>query len=447
VTQVSLMRSLLSIAYVGGALLASVCPAAAQAQRPERPYRGLFGGGVSDAEQSLTANLSFGAGWDKNVFAEFAGGQVDPLLTRTGGYGLLSGGLNYSMDRRRVDIGAGVSSSARYYPNLSTQWVASHSGAFGIGIELNRKTSLSGQQTVSYQPYNYFHLFPELYAPALGTAAAPNHDFGAGATDYLTYNTRVGLSRELSRRATLQFSYDRYKSDFSTAGISDFSSQGGGGTLQLQMTKDLGVRLGYQYRQGDYPLANNGSRQVRNHNIDAGIDYNRVLSLTRRTTVGFSTGSAAVSDGENTRFNVIGRATLNREFGRTWRGFVGYNRDLQFIETFQSPLFSDSLSGGIDGLISQRLSFEASTGTSLGSVGFSADDNGYDSVFGSAGLSYALNRFVSLGVNYTFYHYSFENAALLPAGVPKGLERNGVSASINLWAPVFTRSRRSNAAR
>ena len=46
----------------------------AQQSRPERPYRGLFGGGggavSSDVEQSLTATASVGGGFDTSVLAD-----------------------------------------------------------------------------------------------------------------------------------------------------------------------------------------------------------------------------------------------------------------------------------------------------------------------------------------------------------------------------------------
>ena len=48
-----------SIPFVIAALLCALPVAAQQQGRPERPYRGIFGGGVGDAEQLLTVN--FGA--------------------------------------------------------------------------------------------------------------------------------------------------------------------------------------------------------------------------------------------------------------------------------------------------------------------------------------------------------------------------------------------------
>ena len=52
------------------AALLCASPVAAQQQgRPERPYRGIFGGGVGDAEQLLTVNFGVSGGYDDNILA------------------------------------------------------------------------------------------------------------------------------------------------------------------------------------------------------------------------------------------------------------------------------------------------------------------------------------------------------------------------------------------
>ena len=64
------MKSRIILSVCVAALFAASTPAAAQAPRPERPYRGLFGGGVGDVEQSLIWNGSTGGGYDDNVLAQ-----------------------------------------------------------------------------------------------------------------------------------------------------------------------------------------------------------------------------------------------------------------------------------------------------------------------------------------------------------------------------------------
>ena len=82
-----------SAATLFGVAIAIVCAAgvAAGQERPERPYRGLFGGGgdSSDMEQSLTATASVGAGFIYPIVGE---------MRTMPGLGKSPGGLNVDFD-------------------------------------------------------------------------------------------------------------------------------------------------------------------------------------------------------------------------------------------------------------------------------------------------------------------------------------------------------------
>ncbi len=110
------------LACAGALVIAA--PAAAQLPRPERPYRGLFGGGVGDTEQSLTLNVQLAGGYDDNIFADqgAGGGGVPPsstpptnVVAQGGSYGQLSSGLTYSLARTRVSVGASAGFVSRRY--------------------------------------------------------------------------------------------------------------------------------------------------------------------------------------------------------------------------------------------------------------------------------------------------------------------------------------------
>jgi len=187
----------------------------------------------------------------------------------------------------------------------------------------------------------------------------------------------------------------------------------------------------------------------RNHNFDTGVDYNRALSLTRRTSLAVSTGATAVSQDRVTRFDVIGTVTANREIGRTWGASLSYNRNVRFDEAFLQPVFSDGISAGFGGLINRRLSFHSGMGATRGTIGMSgtSSDNGFDAVNAFAGLNSAINRYLSLGVNYTFYRYNFEQDPLVVSGLLPHMNRHSINVTLSGWAPVFQRGKRSNASR
>jgi opacity protein-like surface antigen len=77
-----------------------------------------------------------------------------------------------------------------------------------------------------------------------------------------------------------------------------------------------------------------------------------------------------------------------------------------------------------------------------------ADNNGFSTYYADAGVSRALNRHVSIAVDYSFNRYEFEETAtLLPPGYHNDFNRNSVRATLNAWLPLFQRGRRGNAAR
>ena len=104
---------------------------------------------------------------------------------------------------------------------------------------------------------------------------------------------------------------------------------------------------------------------------------------------------------------MIGNARLNREIGRTWHAALAYDRDVGFLETFSEPVFSDSASLSVGGLFNRRTQFHAEAALSVGDVGLSGGDNGFNSYWTSIGVDFGLTRYLSLAVNYSFYSYSF----------------------------------------
>jgi hypothetical protein len=172
------------------------------------------------------------------------------------------------------------------------------------------------------------------------------------------------------------------------------------------------------------------------------VDYNRALSISRRTTLSFGTGSTAVRTSEQLRFIVTGNVALKHEIGRTWNAWVGYSRRVHLEETFLEPVVSDGLSVGLAGLISRRVQFTSVARGALGKQGLGNNAPGFDAVHAAATLSYAVTRFMNLGVTYAFYQQQFDEGVQLSVGNPRSAERHSVRATVGLWAPLFQRARR-----
>jgi len=446
------MKTLVVAPAVCAAILCAHA-ASAQISRPERPYRGLFGPGSSDAAEVLSVSGSIGAGYETDVVVDIP--TDDPILPgglnhiRDATYGVFSGGLSYARDTEKVDLGGSLFSSGRYYPDVSGHVLTSHAAAVGASVNLTASTQVSASQTVVYQPWQVFTYFPALFAAPLGQAVVPNQDFSAGGSEYYSYASSAGISQQLSRRATLTAGYTYQFGDIKTdtgALSGDFEIQTAYVSFGRSITRTLGVRAGYRYSEARFSPERRG---YRGDMIDAGVDYSRDLSVTRRTRLSFSTGANGVREQTVTRYGATGTATLTREIGRTWMAAGSYSRNVVFVESLRTPYFYDGVNVALNGLISRRVAFHSGAGATVGELGLTDADSGrFDTSYATAGLSYAISRHLAAGVDYVYYYYRFDPLSVYPEyGLAPRLARHGVRVALNAWAPIFERGRRRNATR
>lgn len=420
-------------------------------ERPERPYRGLFGGGggSSDMEQSLAATASVGGGFDTSVLADaqdagIVGGAGNPAQSREGGYLLFSEGLSYSLNKRVVSFSANGSASARYYPTLENSFINNYGGGVGTSWSPTTRNRISGSASFTYQPFSLHALFPVFGETPLGEIYLADLDYGTVDAGYYTSAAAVGASRNLSSRTTISADYSYQRSDFAL--YPDYQSDTMGARFTRSLNAGLALRVGYSYTRYRYtgtPVPVSGR-----HGIDTGVDYNRTLSFSRRTSLSFSTGGTATKYEGDTHFTAIGSANLRHEIGRTWTFNAGYNRNISFLETVSAaPFVYDAATVTFGGLLDRHWSFHSAGGVALGNLGFGSSRNGFNTYYATTGVSRALNRNVSLGVDYSFYRYDFDQTTMLPTGYNSDFSRNTVRATLNAWLPLFQRGRRNNAAR
>ena len=457
------MKSLTSCLLVLAAACSLVTPVAAQTQsglpppRNERPYRGLFGSGVADVQQLLSATLSVGSGWSDNVLAESGGGSGilvpgDTRKSLSGTYASLSGGLNYSLNLTRVSVGASLVGSTRYYSGSVNEFSNAYGGAVGTTLRLSKRASVTASQAMSYQPFLQSVLFPRVFESELGVATIPSFDLVTARQEYLSYSSTAALSHSIARRGSLSVDYTRHWSDFRSSEVN-----GNGLTTQSArlrythgLAKGVSLRLGYGISEGQMlQIPGPGSTTTRWTQVDGGLDYSRSLSFSRKTTFSFSTGSTAVSDVDHhTHFYLNGDARLNHEIGRTWNAALAYARGIGFVETIRAPYISDSINVSVTGLINRRVWVESAIGSSIGrSVGSSSDASSFATHYATTSCSVGLTRNIALGTEYIYYRYGFDSGVPLPENMFRKMDRHGVRAYLSLWAPLFQRMRRPDAAR
>ena len=414
-------------------------------ERPERPYRGLFASGVAGTEQLLTANASLGAGWDDNLVADAVGrGASVTDVTRPfrGGLGTGSAGLNYSLSRGRVGLGASAATAARYYPGLDNRLIRRDYGSVGASALLG--AGFSAQVGLAYQPYSLRSLTPWLTEPQVDDPAPVDEDFPASLEHYFGYSAGLNFARRVSAKWTLSAMYGYGGREPLGGDIDRFDRHTAGGFMSRTMGRGLNLQLGYRYSVGKY--GDKGSHE--NHIIDAGVNYSRALSFSRRTTVSFSTGTSAARSqtSGHLQYRATGSARLTHELGRTWNASASYDRGLRFTDTWLEPLFSDSASAGISGSLNRRVQLQFVARGVRGYGLRSRDDDGSNRAaegiksYGAvAGLSYAMSRYINTGLTYSYYVHEFGSGVVLPPGFARDFERRSVRAYVNLWAPLFQR--------
>jgi hypothetical protein len=281
-------------------------------------------------------------------------------------------------------------------------------------------------------------MVPSLLEPRVGDLVIADEDFPASLEHFASYSGELGYTNRIGRRQTFSAGYS-YRGRTAAGVLGRFEKHGASARLNHEVGRGLSLRVGYGYSQAYY---DERDRRYTGHNIDAGIDYSRALSFSRRTMLSFGTGtSAARSGGSTLRYYATGMARLNHEIGRTWLAALSYSRGLQYVETWPEPLFADSATAMVAGLLSRRSQVQVAVRALNGNTQSTAAGN-ISSYSGSAALSLALNRFVSTGLTYAYYQHGFASTIALAPGYPDDFDGHTIRASINLWAPIFQRARR-----
>ena len=175
------------------------------------------------------------------------------------------------------------------------------------------------------------------------------------------------------------------------------------------------------------------------------MDYNKALSFSRRTTLTFSTGTAAVNSGRDTSFNLTGTARLNHEIGRTWTASAGYSRSVQFVDLLLVPVLYDSLDASIIGLLNRRVEVQAGARASIGTIAIGSQGSRGDfDTFQATGQRVVRVEPVhrSWGPRIRSIAIDSIDCVQLPLGVPRNIDRQSIRAQVSFWAPIMNRARR-----
>jgi hypothetical protein len=366
-------------------------------------------------------------------------------------FSLFAGGISYVDYSDRYDFTAALQSLARDYSEFAA--VSSHQASAALTVRLGRRTEVSGFGNAAYQPWGAMIYLPTVTDPVFGQVVAPTRQIPVLNGSYRIYASGASVSERVTRRSMVTASYTRDVANFSGL-AGEYQNQQASLRYTHGITRNLGWHAGYSYGEARFsgqPTA------YRGRGFDLGLDYNRSLSLTRRTQFGFSTGFAAVDSNvalpvgfAGTEYRVTGAAWLNREIGRTWDAVVSYNRNVAFFESLRAPYLYDGVTVAVTGLISRRVALRSSAGATYGDVGFtpvSHESNRFVTGTAETTLTIAVSRYAAIAAQYAFVVYSLDDPNAFWTSYAPDMTRHVVLVSLRAWAPLLERGRRGNATR
>ena len=407
-----------------------------QQARPVRPYRGGLFGENPKGQQPIDFTMSLSEGYDTLGSDELS---VDPLsvpFRRAGLYSNLDSALRYTLGRRarRLTIRAG--SALRYTPApyqlLSTNYVGSV--AFTSPVWRGGRVDMS--QGVGYTPYYQFDVFPTLSLETAQAPKGPSSDYAIWKQPAYTYTSGIQFLQQFSARSSLRLEYAR-RSVLVSGHASDLLTQNAGIRFTHHFTRYAGFHAGIGSGVAQFGPASGVINRIRTHDIDIGLDYDRPISFSRRTTLSFSSGSSLIPQGGRMYYHLTGNASLKHEIARTWGASLQYARELQFVEAFPQPLFSDSITAGVKGSPSRRVDIAFSGSYSAGQIGVSAAGGTLDTYTSSAHIGISVNRHFAWYSEYLYYHYRLGQLTSAATALPGQLDRQTARVGLKLWFPLL----------
>lgn len=447
------MTKTLRLTVMLTAALWTAVPAFAQLTQPPlrqgRPARGLFGGGVGETGQQLILTGSLGGGYDKDQGGSIFFTPENPsgaAVDWSGQYATGTTQLSYSLNRSSFSAGASASASARYKPNATNFSVVQSYGATGhVSGQLSSRTSISATQAISRQPHNIGMLYGTGLDP-FSVPSDPTYDL-SGATgfrSYLNTTSSVGLNHLMTSRISLNAGYG-YHNQAAYAGdpLRGSRTHNAGAGVSYAIWKSARVRVGYRYTSSRYGTA--APVVYKGLSADAGVDFGKAISLSRRATAQFSTGISGAKDAATrTHYFLTGNVGLTYELGRSWTAGVNYRRGVDFDQGLGQPVLVDTASGGVGGDIGRRLQMRIGWGWATGGYVFATGGNGYSTTTGNTTLRWAMSRNLGLAATYAYRRYRFSQQS--PVGLVPYSQRHTVRITLDAWLPLMIRSRRPNAA-
>ena len=392
-------------------------------------FRGLFG--PTESEQQLNRRLFlslsvYGATDDNTAFA--TGGDIsDEGLQRGRVFQGAQAQLSYKRQRPRSLLTLSGSSGLRYYADLHDVTTTQHGGTIGAELISSPRFRVQLAGSARYAPNFQVQLGPA--GPIGSLPSQPGDDASVGRQKMIEYGGGVSFVLTPNRVTEVLLAAGGSYSQFIDA--PDFDSRSARVRYTRRLSRDFSLRLGY----GDGDAGRSDGERTRLQDIELGVNFNRGLVLSPRTSIGFSSGSALVSTSGQRQFTLVGSAFVKRQLSPRWSLQTTVNRSLQSIPTAPRPFVTDAVDVSFAGYLTRRTSMRLTPQCSRG-VDAIDPASRFTSCASNTRFEFALNRFWAVYGEHFYYRYNFSPGTDLSTGVPRQI-RQGARAGLTLWAPVI----------
>jgi hypothetical protein len=374
------------------------------------------------------------------------------------------GGGNLSLyahvPKEHIDLNVSGSVSTRWFSAVD-QVATGYSGTVRLASAGLRRWTWEIVESVSYDPVN-----AQSYLPGGGaTPAVPIIDYRLGNDRQLSSTTSGTIGYRPTRRQRIAFeaSYGLIDSPSELGGGELWQRGSVGGRYTYEITRYMSFYAGYSQSRGKgtfinpqdppplvaepgtsmlEPVAPTGDPVI--HGMDVGVNYNRALSISRRTTVTARLGTGAADDGETRQYFLTGFGQVTRELGRTWQVSAFYDRAVRFVTFTPTPSMVEAVGAELGGRVSSAtaLQFRADAGRTEDLGGLMTGTTDLKSVSAAVQYRIALRERVALFTEYFFVDATW-NGAWVEAvdAAATDLRRHGVQVGISFGTAVLGRRR------
>lgn len=423
---------------IAGALVLCCAPDASAQLIEGRPFRALFRtvANPADSKHPLDFTAFLSAGRDEITISA---GEVENLLDprlRSGSFGSMVLRARYAYEGRRSQFGVDAGLTSRYYSRVGDTSLMNMFGGVNWTSSMGERGRFNLSQRVSHAP---FYAYGVDMSEQTEQPFEPLIDERVLRLETTSYDSRVGLNYQIGRRSYLGLDYGlRYvdvtpRSTFDRA--RDIITHRPRISYRKQVGRYASLNLGYGLRRSEY--LDSGYAPVTAHDVNFGLGYSRPLSSSRRTRIGFSTGST-ITQVESTQLYLTGSAYLRHAITRTWNTVLAYHRGMDVREGFDAPFLfsSDSVSATLSGRLAGPVTMLARGYYTHGRFTVASLENRSDWMSALLSVNVPVTTMVAATVQGYYSDQSFERRVGLLTGVPLETNTYGVRVGLSLWVPV-----------